>query len=91
MRQSGHGVFYEFEEIPEGDRRISPDGKQVAAFGERRHNEDHYDEETVYAIVVWDALTHKKIDAYTHIHAINRQSGDVDGQPLKDLRWQQED
>ena len=84
MHSTGFGVFYDYDDIPAGDRRLSADGSRVA---ERRHSEHRYDEETVYAIAVWDAATHEEVAAYTHMHSINRESGEVDGKPLKDLCW----
>lgn len=90
MHSSGFGVFYDYDEIPAEDRRLSGDGRRVAAFWERRHQEDRYDEETVYAIAVWDAATHEELAAYTHMHSINRESGETDGKPLQDLCWDEQ-
>lgn len=87
MRTSGFGVFYDHDDIPDGEMRRSPDGTRVAAFWIRRQKEDRFDHDTVYQIAIWDAVSKQQVDSCNHIHAINRLSGEVDGEPLADLRF----
>jgi hypothetical protein len=45
MWRNGFGVFYDFDDVPTGSLRSSPDGNRCAAFWVSQRKQDRYDEE----------------------------------------------
>lgn len=87
MRRTGFGVQLDYDDVPPGELRLSPDGKRAAAWWVGRTREDRYDEDTVYEVAVWDVASKALLESYTRIHAVNHESGQERGKPLREVRF----
>ena len=82
-RRTGFGIFYDYHEIPDDKKVLSPDGKKAVAFWVRRERSDRFDDDTSYAIAVWDSVSGELLESYTEVHNVSHQTGAVLGKPVR--------
>lgn len=85
IRIHGLGREFDYEDIPDGEKVFSRDGRRAAAWYISRHREDRYDDDTDYAIVVWDTATHAPIARFSRMYYVSEYTGTTRGKPLAEL------
>jgi len=85
MARRGSEVYYEFEDVPPERLRFCSNGTRCAAFWVSQHQLDGYDENTTFAIGVWETMTGRLLESHSRTHSIAHDSGVVSGKRVRDL------
>ena len=89
MAPRGSEVYYEFEDVPPERLRFCSNGTRCAAFWVSQHQLDGYDEDTKFAIAVWETMTGILLESHSRTHSIAHDTGAVTGKRVKDLDFNQ--
>jgi hypothetical protein len=75
-------AWLKLDQVPEKDRKISPDGKRVAAWFVAGQSEDRYDWDTSYHVAVWDAATKEEVAVFYRCYNVSYYTGAVEGKRI---------
>lgn len=73
------------DKVPVKDRKLSPDGKLVAARFISRRSEDRYDCDTSYDVAVWDASTKEEVAVFYRGYDISYYLNSSTGKPISQV------
>ena len=82
MRFHGLGCEMDLDEIEPARRATSADGTRVVAWYVSRHAEDRFDDDTHYAIVVFDAATKARVASFARSHCVRNDTRETQGKPV---------
>lgn len=70
------------DQVPAKDRKLSRDGKRVAAWFISRRSEDRYDCDTDYQVAVWNARTREAVAVFLRSYDISHYTHSSTGKPV---------